>query len=217
MFQGAEHIHNTTEALGTLWAGKSVALVGAVTAMRERVEGAKTSGPITIALVVSLLGGAFAFGNIYFMSKETREETKEQITRIERVQSAAKSELNAQIAAIMENANANSVILADSFKSQMELSHKLFNSELEKRDVKLEIAYESANKGPRHTLAMATEHEKDDQARAELCDARYYETRQTLSELQHNCKDTMAKVSDIEAQHTGLGYHSGSNGGTGKQ
>ena len=219
MFQGTEHINNTVEAVGTLSAWKSIGLIGMVTAMREKVEGVKTSGVITVTLVISLLGGTFGFGNIYFMAKETRKDTKEQVTRIEDAQKESKAEMNQLLATIMENANDSSALLAESFASQLELSHQLFNSELEKRDIKLNIAYESASQGPRHTVAMANDHEDMD-------NERYYEmrekqqqqehncvqTREHVSELQEMCKETRARVTEIEAKHTGFGFHSSGNG-----
>jgi len=213
---GMESVNHTVEAVGTLSAWKTIGLVGAITAMRDKIDNVKTSGPVTVALVISLLGGTFAFGGIYSITKDTKTDTKERLERMAKAQDTNKTEINSQIAAIMENANANSALLANSFSSQLELSHKLFNSELEKRDAKLDIAYESANQGPRYTLAMAGEHESLDDARHYKMRERQQEqehnckeTRDHVAELQEMCKETRATVANIKAQHVGVGYHSG--------
>ena len=212
MIPSVESIHNAIDALGTSGAWKSVGLIGMVTAVRERVDNVKTSGPITVALAGTLIAGAFTLGGIAWMIAGQDKKIDTLVSGVDSSLSTQRLEMTARIDAIMESANANTALLAESFKNQLDLSHQLWKSELAQRDIKLGIAYDSANQGPRYTAAMAADHDKEDQARAELCDARYYETKQAISELQHNCKDTMKKVEEIESQHSGVGFHPGGKG-----
>ena len=137
MFQGMEHIQHTIDAIGTTVAGKSIGLIGMTAAMRERVDGVKTSGVITVTLVLSLIAGVFAFAGIAYMAQGTREDTRTQLARMEKVQSETKAEMNAQLSAIMENATANLSLMAGTFKDQLELSQKIIQKRIGKAGYKI--------------------------------------------------------------------------------
>lgn len=141
---------------------------------------------VLMSVFVALIGAAFTIGVIYKTVTDSEETTSRAIETMKETMAARLTDLS------------------NSFSQQLSLTTKLHEAQLALRDLKLDVAYESAKEGPRYTAAMAQAHD-------DLDDERYYDHDDRIGDMEYMCVETRKRIVTLENKHD-IGYQPHTNG-----